>query len=167
MCLKKTRKKRHRLQNLLVHRLSARQAHVKPVEKEAVVLVIFFSLPPPPFFSLSFLHVLGPDPDRDLNLNATSLHQQLTWVSGGGSVVERRSRVRVPTGAAGELVFSMVNFLCSLISVFVPSLVTAVARKKIFKIKINPGHSAKGVGGRLQLSTHAFYVYLASNKVTL
>ena len=52
----------------------------------------------------------------------------------------KRSRVRVPAGAAGE--FSVLT----LISVSVPPHVTAAARK-------DPGHSAKSTGGRSQQNT--------------
>ena len=70
-------------------------------------------VPPPLFFFFFFLHVLGPDPDPDPDLNTTPLQSEVDMGEWGGLVVERRSRVRVPTGVAGEFVFfSMVNFLC-------------------------------------------------------
>ena len=61
-------------------------------------------------------------------------------------------RVRVPVGAEGEFSSPGSAFVLTLISLFVPPPVTAVARKK------SRGHSAKSTGGWLQLNTHAPYI---------
>ena len=55
-----------------------------------------------------------------------------------------------PSRSCGRIFFSIVNFLCSLLFwyLFHPC-VTPVA--------VDPGHSAKSVGCRLQLNTHAPY----------
>ena len=67
-----------------------------------------------------------------------------------------RSRVRVPAGTAGEFSFPGSTFGTDILFQypFQPG-VTA----------IDPGHSAKSAGGRLQLNGHAPYV--ASSTVTL
>ena len=64
-----------------------------------------------------------------------------------------RSRVRIPAVAAGEFSSPGSTFCADRLLFWYPfhPRVTAVARK-------NPGHSAKDVGGRLQLHTHTPYV---------
>ena len=60
-----------------------------------------------------------------------------------------RSRVRAPAGSAGEFSSPVSNPVLTLISVFVPP---PCCRSRHLK---DPGHSARGAGGRLQLNTYA------------
>ena len=62
-----------------------------------------------------------------------------------------RSRVRIPVRAAGEFSSPGSNFFVdSYFGIRSTPSATAVAR-------LDPGHSAKSAGGRLQINTHAPY----------
>ena len=76
-----------------------------------------------------------------------------------------KSSVRVPAGAAGKIVFSMVYF--SVLTLILKFLLHGLlfCADSYFGIRSTavlpqwhikgPGHSAKSAGGRLQLNTHA------------
>ena len=76
------------------------------------------------------------------------------WLSGysAGLVIER-SRVRIPAGAAGE--FSSPWSTFSADSYFGTRSTPVIPQQHVK----DPEHSAESAGGRLQLNTHAPYVY--------
>ena len=76
------------------------------------------------------------------------------WLSGysAGLVIER-SRVRIPAGAAGEFSFLWSTFSAD--SYFGIRSTPVIPQQHVN----DPEHSAKSAGGRLQLNTHAPYVY--------
>ena len=71
-----------------------------------------------------------------------------------------RSRVRIPARAAGEF-SSPGSTFCADSYFGIRS--TPVLPQQHVK---DPGHSAKSADGRLQLNTHAPYVYVALHEVT-
>ena len=63
-----------------------------------------------------------------------------------------------PSRSGGKIFFSMVNFLCWLLFQFLFQPPTPANPMLLQKHLKNPGHSAKGAGGWLQLNTHAPYL---------